>query len=326
MMKLLLSLITLFVGAIVFAIPNLSRRNILFAVPVTPGFRTSTEARRSIAAFRWLVGAVTIVGATACFVVPKSWLETLTVAAPIAIVVAGGFSFVRQHRMLLPFAAHDVTARYREASLTTAPDRLPRFVWMAAAPFMVLAAAAADLYTNWSRIPERFPTHWGIDGRPNQWSVRTPHDVYAPLLFGTFLCAWLLILALACWFGARRSKWRRLTLGILIAAQCMMGSLLALTAVQPLYAIPIWVIVAVPFAFLVPIVWITARQSMQPSEPAEVTPDDCWRGGLIYYNPADAALFVEKRTGLGYTINFGNHWSWAVMGGLVLVIGSVWLV
>jgi uncharacterized membrane protein len=326
MMKLLLSSITLFVGAIVFAIPNLSRRNILFAVPVTPGFRASAEARRSIAAFRWLVGAVSIAGAAACFLVPESWLETLTIAAPVAILLGGGFSYVRQHRTLLPFAAHDLTARYREANLTTAPDRLPGFMWTAAAPFTVLAAAAADLYANWSRIPARFPTHWGIDGRPNQWSVRTPHDVYAPLLFGLFLCAWLLVLALAWWFGARRSKWRRMALGILIAAQCMMGLLLALTAVQPLYAIPMWIIVVVPFAFIVPVVWIAARQSTQPSEAPEVTPADCWKGGLLYYNPADAALFVEKRSGLGYTVNFGNHWSWVLMGGLVLVIGSVWLV
>ncbi len=326
MMKLLLSSITLFFGAIIFAIPNLSRRNLLFAVPVTPGFRASAAARRSVAAFRWVVGAVTLAGAAACFVVPESWLEMMTGATPIAILLACSFSYVRQHRTLLPFAAPNATARYREANLTTAPDRLPRFVWMAAAPLAVLAAAAADLYANWSRIPERFPTHWGIDGRPNQWSVRTPHDVYAPLLFGFFLCAWLLVLALACWFGARRSKWRKMTLGILVAAQCMMGLLLALTAVQPLYGIPMWIIVVVPVGFVVPVVWIAARHTMQPSEPLEATPDNCWKGGLLYYNPDDAALFVEKRTGLGYTVNFGNHWSWALMGGLVLVIGSVWLV
>ena len=324
-MRLLLSSISLFVGAIIFAIPNLSRRNILFAVPVPPGFRASVEARRSIAAFRWLVGVVTIVGVAAYFLAPEAWLEALTVAAPVATLVAAGYSYVRQHRMLLPFAAQPA-ARPREASLTASPDRLPYFVWTAAIPFGLLATAAAALYANWSSIPARFPTHWGIDGKPNQWSVRTPHDVYAPLLFGVLLCAWILILALACWSGSRRSKWRKMSLGILVAAENMLGLLFSLIALQPLYSIPMWVMVVVPFGFIVLLVWIAARHSADPAEPADVTPNECWKGGLIYYNPSDAALFVEKRTGLGYTVNFGNGWSWALMGGLVVVIGSVWLV
>ena len=37
--------------------------------------------------------------------------------------------------------------------------------------------------------------------------------------------------------------------------------------------------------------------------------DDRWiLGGSIYYNPDDPALFVEKRIGVGTTINVGNKW------------------
>ena len=37
--------------------------------------------------------------------------------------------------------------------------------------------------------------------------------------------------------------------------------------------------------------------------------DDKWiRGGLIYYNPDDPAIFVEKRVGVGTTMNFANNW------------------
>jgi uncharacterized membrane protein len=32
--------------------------------------------------------------------------------------------------------------------------------------------------------------------------------------------------------------------------------------------------------------------------------------GLIYYNPDDPALIVEKRIGIGWTLNLGNRWSW----------------
>jgi uncharacterized membrane protein len=37
-------------------------------------------------------------------------------------------------------------------------------------------------------------------------------------------------------------------------------------------------------------------------------------GGRIYINPQDPALWVDKRFGIGWTLNFGNRWSWLVLG------------
>ena len=48
-----------------------------------------------------------------------------------------------------------------------------------------------------------------------------------------------------------------------------------------------------------------------PGGPAgDRTPDACWKWGMFYINPNDPALFVEKRFGIGYTVNLGNRWSW----------------
>lgn len=41
-------------------------------------------------------------------------------------------------------------------------------------------------------------------------------------------------------------------------------------------------------------------------------PNGKWKG-LFYSNSDDPALFVPKRHGIGYTLNFGNRWSWAVV-------------
>lgn len=48
--------------------------------------------------------------------------------------------------------------------------------------------------------------------------------------------------------------------------------------------------------------------------------DRYWKLGGIYYNPADPALFLEKRFGIGWTINFGHKLSWVIMAALVVVI------
>jgi uncharacterized membrane protein len=46
---------------------------------------------------------------------------------------------------------------------------------------------------------------------------------------------------------------------------------------------------------------------------------DHWRG-VIYVNREDPALFVPKRFGIGWTLNFGRPASWIVLGAPVAVV------
>ncbi len=48
-------------------------------------------------------------------------------------------------------------------------------------------------------------------------------------------------------------------------------------------------------------------------------PDEAWKGSF-YSNPNDPALLVPKRLGIGYTLNFGNPWSWAVLAFVLLMV------
>lgn len=48
-------------------------------------------------------------------------------------------------------------------------------------------------------------------------------------------------------------------------------------------------------------------------------PDEAWKGGVFYSNSRDRALLVPKRFGIGYTLNFGNPWAWALLALIVLV-------
>jgi hypothetical protein len=56
----------------------------------------------------------------------------------------------------------------------------------------------------------------------------------------------------------------------------------------------------------------------------ELNGDQFWRWGLFYNNAADPALFIQARTGPGYTLNFGKSLAWpiaaAVCGYIVLVV------
>lgn len=87
-------------------------------------------------------------------------------------------------------------------------------------------------------------------------------------------------------------------------------------------------------AFANPMLWILIVSallllavSLIPffASPRERTSDEFWRG-VFYVNRDDPALFVPKRYGIGYTLNFGNRWSWFVMALiLILVLAPIML-
>jgi uncharacterized membrane protein len=52
------------------------------------------------------------------------------------------------------------------------------------------------------------------------------------------------------------------------------------------------------------------------------TPDACWKWGLCYVNPADPSILIEKRFGVGYTLNFGNRWTWVVLALLLVPVAA----
>jgi uncharacterized membrane protein len=319
-MRLVLCAVYLFTAALVFAIPNMTRRDLLFAVPVPPDFRESRAGRHAISTFRTTIAVVMVAGVCALLLSPAKLLNATMAAVWLAVFLTGGISFYWQNRRLAPATVQ--FTRSREVELTATPEELPQFAWLAAGPFMILGAAAEFLYRNWSRIPGRFPMHWGAGGQPDRWAERSTKGVYGPLFFGAEVCAWLLIMALAGWFGSRRSRSRSVMLGGMIAGQYVMGLLFALIAVQPLLGIPVWVIALAPMGILIPLIILLIRKMSEAEGPIDPTPNECWKGGVFYYNPNDAALFVEKRDGWGYTFNFANRRSWALLLLLALAIAS----
>jgi uncharacterized membrane protein len=319
-MRLVLCVVYAFMGALLFAIPSLTRRRLLFAVPVPPDFRESRAGRRAVSSFRAVIAAVVLAGIGALLFAPVGVLNAAVTAVPAAILLAGGISFYLQNRRLAPLAVQFTSPR--EAELTQAPEQLPWFGWLAAGPLMMLGGVAGWLFLHWDRIPARFPVHFDASGAPNRWAARTVHDVYAPLLFGAELCAWCLIMALAGWFGSRRTGARSVMLGAMIAIEYLLGLLFGLIALQAPLGIPVWVVALSPMAILIPLIIVVARKMSDPSDPLDATPNECWKADIFYYNPNDAVLFVEKREGLGYTFNFANPWSWVLLAGLVLVLAS----
>lgn len=57
-----------------------------------------------------------------------------------------------------------------------------------------------------------------------------------------------------------------------------------------------------------------------------VKDDKHWKLGSIYYNPQDPSIFVEKRVGIGWTINFGHPAGGLILLGIFALIAAVFLI
>jgi len=319
-MRLTLCGLQVLMGMLLFAVPNMTRRELLFAVPVPADFRQTPMAKHAIAVFRVVIGMAVLASTGALLFLPDRLMAVAAAGAPILLMTAAGAAFYSQYRKLSPSAVQ--FTRRHEAELIDAPEELPGFVWFGAGPFVILGAVAIWLSLNWDRIPARFPVHFGFDGQPNRWAERTTRGVYGAMLFGAELCVWMVVLGLAGWFGSRRSGMRSVMLGGMIGLSYFLAVLFGLISLQAPLGLPLWVPMAVPLAVLIPLLIVMARKMTDPRDPVDATPNECWKGGIFYYNPNDAVLFVEKRDGLGYTFNFANRWVWVLLAGLMMVVAS----
>ena len=82
--------------------------------------------------------------------------------------------------------------------------------------------------------------------------------------------------------------------------------------------------VALGFALLLLFLVIRSRRN-SISTGGDGTDERRWKGGIFYVNPDDPALFVEKRFGFGWTLNFGRPMAWVMSLVLLLVIAAALL-
>jgi uncharacterized membrane protein len=307
---------------------------IWFGVTVAPGYSDGPDARRVLQRFRiaiWLLAlaaaGMAVLGASA----EVPW----ALAAAVTLEIGGALAaFAHARRQTLPHAVRP--SPVRSASLTDAPEGMPGGIFAVLVPFAILAATAVYLYVNWSHIPERFPVHWGIDGSPDGWSARTWQGVYTPVIVGAIQSGFILLVGLGILRASPRGRvaanaaataqFRRVMLQFLVATVWGMALLLAAVALVPrsgnsIETLPLLIMLglsALAIVFVVRLVLIN-RTLMSGGDG---TPDACWKLGFLYINPADPAIFVEKRLGLGYTCNFGNQTTWLFLG-LILLFGLI---
>ncbi len=328
--ELLITLFPIVIVAILFQfIPLITRPGIFFSATVDPGFPCSSEGRHILRSFRVQVALWSVLGiAAAVLLLPQS----LVLAQPRGLVlaqvlpllgalVAVGLSYWLKFREV--HSKYGIrTPEVRQAELAATPQRESFSLAIALPPFLALAALSLYLHLHWDQLPNPYPAHYGLHGEPDRWANCDWFSVYGSLLMGAGLNLMLLGLA---WLIARISRntvMRYVTVRSLQFLLYPLTFTMILVSLMPLWHSPIWL---TPFVMIACIAVVVVWSYQKVSSPAamDTTPeplsDSYWKAGMFYYNPDDPAIFVAKRVGIGYTINFASKWAWVIMVGLLIL-------
>lgn len=276
----------------------------------------------------------------------QPFLPTLGIFAALLLCWS---AYYRAHRQLVARKADEGWyAGLRQGvavdtSLRSAPPAFP-YAW--GIPALVIAAVTLALgIWRYPALPETLALHFRADGTPDRFGAKSLWNAFGLVVVQWIVTALLLVLAVAsARFRADLdiealdqsiARHRRLIAAIqrsllLLAsgiALTFLGASTVVWGLTPATGPILALTTAVPIAMIIGTIVLIARgAAMQPatahSGDGYVNRDDdaAWRGGIVYVNHDDPALFVPKRFGIGWTINFAHPAAWAFIAVLVLLI------
>jgi uncharacterized membrane protein len=329
---------------------RLTRPELFFSITVEMSLRRSDAGRAILRQFSRAVIIVTLIGLALTL---PGMFAGLTPALGVALMLVGAAvefmgmiaAYARARRQVRPYQMEP--SREREVVIKPRPAR-PVGGWLGqAGPFLLLGLGTLCLWWRWDAIPQRFPIHWDLYGRPNGWASKGWRSVFGSVILGTLCCLLLSLLMNGFARGARHiyssglegekeSRFLKTMLLMVLVLEYWLAALFGFSAILAPRLMAICVVAVLLAGVAIAVVafrsgqggWRLRGQASASTRGGHApvgdrTPDDCWKGGLIYYNPTDPALWVEKRFGIGWTMNFGNPRAWFVLGGLLIFAVAV---
>ena len=228
-------------------------------------------------------------------------------------------------------------------------EMLPSYMYVL--PLIITIGLMVYTASQYSLLPDMIPMHWGVSGQPDVFSTKTPFSAISSMLILLVIQGMMLgINAMAKRSGIKLTSakkkssqiqqlafrkytsWFLFLTTILITILC--GFLQLVTIHEGLGSDVL--MMAMPLGFLLIILIVTAvyafkvgqggsriRVTAEDEETIGTTyvdDDHYWKAGVFYVNKNDPSIFVEKRFGVGWTINFGNPIGYVILFGPLLLI------
>jgi uncharacterized membrane protein len=351
-------IIILFLAAIQTVVPFLVKRSVVFGVTIPEQYLNEQKLKAYKKSYAFIVALISflILAFYLGWVLLNQPGEEKTVL--IGMLIEFGIILVS---MSLYFYYHGKTTQLKkinkwndnlkqvkitDLSIRSQDEMLPWYVYLL--PILITIGLIGYTALNYQILPEQIPTHWGANGKADAFTAKTPVSALSLML----VLLLMQFMFLGIHFGTKNSgiklsanatdasRARQLTLRkysswfmfLVSFLVTIMMSFFQLTTIHPaifsdsaMFTVPL-VFLIVIFAGTIIFAVKVGRADKQnfgesDSKVTDLDEDSYWKGGIIYFNKNDPSIFVEKRFGVGWTLNFANPLGYIiVMGPLILIL------
>jgi len=223
-------------------------------------------------------------------------------------------------------------------------------LWFILYVVIILATAMLGIVF-YDRIPNRLPMHWNINGVVDGWAQKS----YKTILWGPCVQLFLsFIMIFSYWMIGKskqvinpsspeksleqnrifRYRWSifMIATGLAIVFMISITQLFSfrfLKNIWILFGVVIIILLGILAAVIILSIttgqggsklYIKQIKTGDKTENKLISRDEdkYWKLGLFYCNPDDQSLVVEKRFGVGWTINFARPVSWIIIVGFIV--------
>ncbi|GAA0370366.1 DUF1648 domain-containing protein [Bacillus horti] len=341
------------VGLTLSFIPFFTRKTESFGISISESIYSIPELKKLRWSYTWINLLLWIVITLTVLVFAGSLTEQqLALSIGITIPLFCSLSFVvyyLHHRKMKELKAiHNwsspkqvvvIDSNFRSQKLTySSLWFIPHFLLI-----LVTLGMAVFLY---DRFPNEIVMQYDFSGNPTNTIQKTPTNVLWPVAIQFFML--VLFIFINYIIGASkqqldaaqpekskqqniifRQHWSRFT----IIMGFLTISLFSFSLLSQLFSFS-YLIISIFLIFFVAIImiytiWLSVKVGQGGSRVRissnngtagveSIDEDRYWKLGVIYFNPKDPATFVEKRFGVGWTVNFARPLAWISLGGIIL--------
>jgi uncharacterized membrane protein len=344
---------TIILGALLIIGPHVSRRGLLFGVYVGEAAAKGEAASRITR--MWTIRMLLALCATCAAGITIGMLDRPVWAVPITtILLLIGFywTYVDAHRHSQTLAAPAPPSVSVGALAPASPVRLVLPFVTLAVVFSLGVSSLVYAGMQYEGLPDKFPFHFGPTGEPDHWVAKSPQAVF--LLPAVNLLVSPMLVGVAFLIANAKRSLRHERKGVSLDAQrrfhqvlTIMFCLLAML-ISVMLATVTFSMIQVALGHASRLSWLTmiggasigvlsvgmivlvALRYGQGGSKLERDVEDAplagaladnrhWYLGLIYVNREDPSMIIERRFGIGYTMNLGNWKAVALLAGFLFL-------
>ena len=200
---------------------------------------------------------------------------------------------------------------------------------------------------HYEQIPDKIAVHWGPSGEADSWRSKTYFTALSlPLIMLMMQCMmWGIVDSIkrsAIKLAVNRKaesledqlksrKYMSWSLMLVSYTLTILFTVLQLSNIYPSIAegnklLPLFILyLVIILGSLLAYAWKKRQLRVKfeeniDSKVMDLDDDRFWKGGLIYMNKQDPSVFVEKRFGIGWTMNLANPRGYIVIGLPLIII------